>query len=407
MSVNAACPNFNLISDKYAATASVFAQTTVTATTTGSLGCACATVCQNESLCAFFTVTAAGLCNLYSTDQIAQAGTWFFGVSSSLTIVGALQFNATMDTQLKQTSSSLSTASGCVSSCSTSSNCDFATWSPVLGGITTCSRYTFASQPGTIVGFANGNPAATSSSSSSSSSSTASATSGDSTATSSGNPATTIKKITTVTTGGGAASTSSSKSTASSSSTAGAGNLQDAGNGGSSSSSSGLVVALAVIASLAVLAGLAALVFCYRQNRSKKSKAEEFVYTLPWRQHSAAAARLNNQARNTPEPRGSLDRQLSVNGAGTAPSASPQPMLYPPAPAAAAYGFPTLNPTLNPYAMPVVAVAPQVAFTKEQYIEAGWTVEQLQVYHPELFVDGGAAPVAAAGSEAGTVGRGL
>ncbi|KAI9316953.1 hypothetical protein DFJ73DRAFT_370869 [Zopfochytrium polystomum] len=407
MALNDACPNFNLVSNKYAATASVFAQTTVAATSSGSLGCACATVCQAESLCAFFTVTSAGQCNLYATDRKADAGTWFSSVSTSLTVAGALQFNATMNSQLQQTSTPLLTAEGCVSSCSTSSGCDFATWPTPVASFTTCYRYKFASQPGTILGFANGNPAATTSSTSSPSSS-GSASSADSTATSSGNPATTIKKTATVTTGGdAAASSSASKSTASSTSTPGAGNLQDAGNsGGSSSSSSGLVVALAVIASLAVLAGLAALVFCYRQNRSKKSKAEEFVYTLPWRQHSAAkAARLNNQTRNTPEPRvASLDRQLSVNGsAATAPS--PQPMLYPPAPAAAAYGFPTLN----PYALPVVAAAPpQVAFTKEQYIEAGWSIEQLQVYHPELFVDGGAgAPAGAGGSEAGTIGRAL
>ncbi|KAJ3330222.1 hypothetical protein HDU76_006175 [Blyttiomyces sp. JEL0837] len=213
---------------------------------------------------------------------------------------------------------------------------------------------------------------------------------------------------------------------------------QDQGNGSSSaSSSSGLVIGLGVAGGLTLVLIIIGAVFFSLRKRSRES-GNEIMTTLPWKKSgyhgngkSMTVADLSNKSglvagaggvaavsagasNRNPSPvvenaapaaaAGAAVVANSVNNSSPVPGAVPAPVgsdngysgyssetLYyqqqpsyfqqPPVQPIAA---PMMAPVPMPMPMPMPMGTPGV-FTIEQYLAAGWTMEQLSVHHPELF----------------------
>ncbi|KAJ3414373.1 hypothetical protein HDV05_006647 [Chytridiales sp. JEL 0842] len=150
-----------------------------------------------------------------------------------------------------------------------------------------------------------------------------------------------------------------------------------------------LVTGLVVAGTLTTLAIIGALVFMWNARKSKRRQADsEFVYTLPWRKTSATFG----SAAGGGGGGGATGLQATTRPNGGRNSGGNHGMLVMPPPssyagsAAGSVAGSLPRSAVGSLYPPQQAPAP---FSVEQYLSAGWTMEQLKMYHPELFANGG------------------
>ncbi|KAJ3107601.1 hypothetical protein HDU97_003595 [Phlyctochytrium planicorne] len=152
------------------------------------------------------------------------------------------------------------------------------------------------------------------------------------------------------------------------------------GDGSGGSDSKGLMIGLAVAGSIAGVLILAAIaMYAYRMTRTKGLE-DDAVYTLPWRKSGLFSASAGVGAAS------------NVGTPGTAPAAN---STIPRSASTVGRTSTTLNyynsgNTLYPpnnYQHPS-----QEGFTVEQYLAAGWTLEQIKTFNPPTLPSDGGAP---------------